>query len=317
MKIILYNHYHNGDLFLNQPIVRNICFNNPLHCFTMVCKYNTYIFKDIPGLYIDSFNNNLYLNEHITNMFGRLDENTIFINLWVGPLINDTLSDIPLNRIECNIKSYVTNFKKILELIYDTLNINLCIDDFNQYSYLPIIPAVDISDFINWFNLKENKHLVFYYNYLPKSFQTIPISSHNKLITDLAVKFTNKIFIIPKITPELSILINNIGLTNIMCCSKDFNCPETVSCENLCKVERIAEMCGYSIHFDIGACFYYVNSLRAYSNTQSIHISVNNKYYNNLLEHFPQIAKKITFMEASIQDIVYLKLVDIFTNNEH
>ena len=53
MIIHLFNNYHNGDLFFNQPVIRNLCINNPDISFVLFCRYNTYIFKDIPNLTVN------------------------------------------------------------------------------------------------------------------------------------------------------------------------------------------------------------------------------------------------------------------------
>ena len=50
MNILLYNNFHIGDLLFNQPIIKNLCKNNPNYTFKLYCNYNTYIFKDIPNL---------------------------------------------------------------------------------------------------------------------------------------------------------------------------------------------------------------------------------------------------------------------------
>ena len=82
MRIHLFNHYHNGDLFLNEPIIRNLCKNNSEHTFTMFCNYNSYIFKDIPNLTISL--QNPYPNG---SQFYYFSSDILVINIWVYALI--------------------------------------------------------------------------------------------------------------------------------------------------------------------------------------------------------------------------------------
>ena len=120
MKILIYNHFHIGDLLFNQPIIRNLCNNNPQHTFTMYCNYNSYIFKDIPNLTVD-----------ISGIFPRppniffdmIDPNTISINMWIAAIASyKDITKLDLKDIECNIHNYVIAFKKMIDFIKNRYN---------------------------------------------------------------------------------------------------------------------------------------------------------------------------------------------------
>ena len=92
-KIYLYNHFHNGDIFLNQPIVRNLCKNNPQYAFTYFSMFNSFILKDIENLTVDL--KNLFVSlpfNNCENKFIKLEDGTIAINLWCGVYIHDTIT---------------------------------------------------------------------------------------------------------------------------------------------------------------------------------------------------------------------------------
>lgn len=315
MRIHLFNYYHNGDLFLNEPIIRNLCKNNPDHTFTMFCKYNSYIFKDIPNLTIS-----LQVPYPNGCQFYYFSSDILVINIWVYALsLCENITSFNLSHLECNLPNYVIAFKRMLEYIYLNHQIKINFEDFSD-DILPIIPDTDISQFTNWnnhrINSNPNQKIIFYYNYLPKSFQTISSEDHDRLVINLANSFSNYIFIIPQFTEIMRNYINNKGkdLSNIISCEEKFNCIEDITCENLCKIQKIIEQCDYSIHYDIGACFYYCNKSTLASKNIPIHISINLLYYNNLTSVSLSIKNKTKLLIANNNNEAYLKLKDILSN---
>ena len=310
MRIHLFNYYHNGDLFLNEPIIRNLCKNNPNHTFTMFCNYNSYIFKDIPNLTIS-------LQSPYPNgcQFYYFSSDILVINLWIYALSYcENITSFNLSHLECNLPNYVIAFKRMLEYIYTNHHIKINFDEFFE-DILPVVPDTDISQFIKWYNRRTDKKLVFYYNYSPKSGQTIPFD-HDRLVINLANNFPNYIFIVPKFTEIMCNYINNKGRdsSNIISCEEKFNCIEDITCENLCKIQKIIEQCDYSIHYDIGACFYYCNKSTLTSKNIPIHISINSFYYNNLTSISLPIKNKTKLLIANNNNEAYLKLHDILSN---
>jgi hypothetical protein len=310
MKIHLFNNFHNGDLFLNQPVIRNLCINNPDISFELFCKYNSYIFTDIPNLTTQlsaPYPNNF--------LFKYINNEHIVINLWIAAFtINPEITGInSYEKLECNLEMYFTVFQKLLYYINTRYNIDIKFDNYSEDKYLPKIPDVDISDFLLWKNNRGNNNkLVFYYNYYPKSGQTISVDNHDSIIINLSKSFPNYTFIIPNSTPTIDDYINNNTLfKNIINCSQYFNCKEDITCENLCKNQKILEHCEYSIHFDIGACFYYVCDSSRTSKNISIHIGVKDYFFNNIHLASPTIKNKSRFILSNHAANTYLKLCDI------
>jgi hypothetical protein len=206
----------------------------------------------------------------------------------------------------------------MLEYIHFNHQIKINFDDFSE-DILPVIPDTDISQFITWNNTRTdnyvNKKLVFCYNYLPQSGQNVPFD-HDRLVINVANSFPNYIFIIPKFSEIMCNYINNKGRdsSNIISCEEKFNCIEDITCENLCKIQKIIEQCDYSIHYDIGACFYYWNKSTLTSKNIPIHITINSFYYNNLTSVSLSIKNKTKLLIANNNNEAYLKLKDILSN---
>jgi hypothetical protein len=276
----------------------------------MFCKYNSYIFKDIPNLTIS-----LQVPYPNGCQFYYFSSDILVINIWVYALsLCENITSFNLSHLECNLPNYVIAFKKMLEYIYLNHQIKINFEDFSD-DIISVVPDTDISQFTNWNNSRTDKKLVFYYNYLHQSGQNIPFD-HDRLVINLANSFSNYIFIIPKFTEIMRNYINNKGKdsSNIISCEEKFNCIEDITCENLCKIQKIIEQCDYSIHYDIGACFYYCNKSTLTSKNIPIHISINSFYYNNLTSVSLSIKNKTKLLIANNNNEAYLKLKDILSN---
>jgi hypothetical protein len=325
MKINLYNHYHIGDLLLNEPVIRNLCINNPTHEFTMMCHYNIYMYKDIPNLKVIYVNPNLEDRTFYTISQDENKEKILNINLWIIPIFEFMCNTLPEEKVkyikednsnlECNIKTYFGCFKRALEYIQTKEGIKLEFEEYDDVKYLPKLPEADINEFHKWnLNRDQTKKLVFYYNYLPRSGQRIPIFHHDNFIIQMAESHPNYIFILPTFSRRLRNYVRQKSMhsfVNLIECEKQFNCRQTVICENLFKIQKIVELCDYSIHFDIGACFFYLNNRTKTSKNIPIHLSVKEYYFNNLMENSEEIKKKTIFILADNQDIAYSKIKDI------
>ena len=306
MLIHLFNNFHNGDLLFNEPVVRNLCKNNPHHTFVLFSQYNSYIFKDIPNLTVQlemQYNNNFF--------FTIINQEHIVFNLWVGALASQyhiTGFDIP--SLECNIPNYFTSFKKILTYINETYHFNINFDNYSENTYLPKLPDTDISDFLSWKENRDNNNkLVFYYNYLPQSNQQIFTEDHSSFIINLASNMPDCTFIVPKSSPE----IKNYTLAhkNLIICEEQFNYKEDITCENLIKNQKILEHCNYSIHFDIGACFYYICESSKTSDNTILYLTKNTGYYNILRSAYKDISKKTILLLSNNVEDAYLKINSI------
>jgi len=312
MKILLYNTYHNGDLFFNQSIVRTLCKKNPNHSFTVVCRYNSYIFSEIQNLTISHDVQEFISRE--SNLYFVIDNETIAINIWIGALfMNPAITNTTLPDLECNMSGYVKAFQSVLFHIHHELDIKIEVDEYDTMTYMPIIPKTDMSLFQDWYHNRDTtRTYVFYYNYLPKSGQYIPIQNHDVFVFELANIYPHHTFLIPTISPELEMKLHESDIKNVIDCYKQFGLHENITCDNLCALERILQVCDYSIHFDIGACFYYLNQSSITSKNTIIHVGKDSYYYDNMYTNYSDFLKhKWTFLQADDAAGVHLKLKDI------
>jgi hypothetical protein len=314
MKIYLYNLFNNGDIFFNQPVIRNLCINNPEHEFTMFCKNNSYILSDIPRLTTHSTISN-FVNR-VYDLFFFIDENTIGINVWIGALAaHPNITNTSLEKIECDLEEYVFAFNNLINYIKVQHNINIKLDSYDSLIFSPRIPPVRTNEFDEWYHARNDTNkLVFYYNFYPKSNQKVPVVDHDTLLKEIIREHSLMTFLLPTISDELDEFIKKNKITNVIDCSKQFNCPENITSETLSKFEKIAERCNYSVHFDIGGCLMYCNDKLHLGNNTVLHFSVTDFFYKRLIKNCPKIQSKVMFVDAKNVSEVYLKLTDILTN---
>lgn len=271
MNIIFYNLSHIGDTFIVQPLIKQFCEANSDYNISVYTQYNWGIYKEIPNLKIinEEIQNYLYnLNENhipehiinysdnnkqILNMLKHRDsqldflinDNFLYINTWYATW-PDFLSETILNPIYLHVTFY-----KIINYINSKYNLSLKFI-IPEIITPPILPYVDLTDFISYKNNNIDKRFIFYYNLYPRSGQSLPVSNHESIIEQLALKHKNSIIIIP-------IQINK-KYDNVICTAELFNCMQVPSCDNVIKNVNIAMLCDYVISYDIGACLYHYNS---------------------------------------------------------
>jgi hypothetical protein len=181
---------------------------------------------------------------------------------------------------------------------------------------LPTFPDSDISKFEEW--LKHNPaQTLFYFNYMPRSGQRVPFSDHDDILIPLCAKHAGVNFILPKTSDRLSEHIKSNGITNIINCSELFDCMETNTCENLCKLTKIFSLCDYSVHYDIGACFHYVNDKLHEAKNMVLHVGCNTFYFDKFASHYdPAIFNsKAKFLECANPEGVIESVSAILTAN--
>jgi hypothetical protein len=312
MNIHLYNLFHIGDLFFNQSIVKNICKSNPKHKFTMYCLYNFGIFSDIPNLEVKHATSHPQFELLQKNHpFMRIGEDTLIINLWIAALFMNASSGYQQDQIECQLYNYQCALYNVFRSINYFLKTDLLLTHLSKNELLPVLPSVPMESFSEWYNTMNNKQLVFYYNYLPKSGQPIPFTNHDEILMKLATMFSDTLFLVPLIGPELKYMIVTNCLTNIVCCKETFGYAQTESGTHLIQLAKVAEQCNYSIHFDIGACMYYLNSNIYNSKHTVLHIGVNTGYYDKIVSNFTKededfVSKKIIYLYANDNNIDYI-----------
>jgi hypothetical protein len=309
MNIHLYNNFHNGDLLFNQPIVKNLCKNNKHHTFTMFCNYNSYIFSDISNLKI------VYTMPYTYNgkVYEIINNNTLSLNLWCYALTTfKNVTGLDLDEIELNLPNIVRILKIVFNEIKSKHEIIINLDDYTEELYLPVIPSVNLDDFLKWYNNFKNKKLIFYYNYAPASGQKIPVTNHDEIIIKLSKKFPELIFILPKFTENIDKYISDFNTSNLVNCESTFNCKQDIDCINLCKLQKIIEYCDYSIHYDIGASFYFCNSNLSTSKNIPLYLT-SNIYYLQRLQTLNVVKNKTIYFVINNENEAYLKLDEYLT----
>jgi len=243
--------------------------------------------------------------QNVYNTYFKFDENTIAINTWIGTWFKYA-SDI---CIECNHINYLICAERILQVVNNEYKLNLTIGEINNElriefineknrltNILTEIPTSNFENEINkkfreWKNSQEiiNKIVIFYYNFYPSSGQQVPImlDGHNYVINTLINNNPNIILIVPNKNEYLEMINRNNQIGNIG--NKIYECADFVnyeidpSCKNVAMCEYIASLCDYSIHYDIGACFYYMNNYIDKTDRRIIHIGVNDKYVSQFI----------------------------------
>jgi hypothetical protein len=285
MLILLYNNAHIGDIFIGQQIITNIIKCNPDKNIKFYCPYNRFIMNDVSGaLFLPppdiEQNLKLFLQHNDHFIFSQMpNPDLLMINFWIAAIRDFT----PGKSIECNPDEIQNAVIEGLKKINETHGIIINYNRLSKKELVPIIPFTQTNTFTLW-KQQNTKKTLFYFNYLPKSGQTFPFPEsyeiHHREIVENILK-TN---------PDLLVLVpswSGIEHPNILDCVKLFNCVESISCENIYKVNQIASQCDYRIVYDIGACFPFFNSKFSESTCKTFHVSANSLYhpiFKNYLE---------------------------------
>jgi hypothetical protein len=298
MNIIFYNEAHIGDLLFTKSFLKQFCELNNNNNISYIINYNSYLFSDISNLniiipnnenkynnnnfngnYIDptnyiTINNDLYImyNNFFNNKFDNnnytMINNNIYIKLWIKYNDNNDNNDIECNTL--NINKYYNN---IIYNINNTYNLNIKL--INNCNLLNDIPYTNIDDFLLF---RQNKKIIFYYNYNQNTLNT-ELTNHDINIIELSKKYKDYII--------CCALKPNCTDFNIISIEK-FGYIKDPSCENIAKALYCAMNSDYVISFDVGACFYYYNSI--FNNTfkgKWIHKITNYRYnFNKFLNDY-------------------------------
>ncbi len=215
------------------------------------------------------------------------------INLWIASIAK--FADIRVDNIECNINETYNTLSNNFKVINNTHGLQLLLKNIcDKYELLPEIPHTNIDLFIKWYDNNKDKKLIFYYSYI--SGQPLPLVNHDNILINLSILYPNKYILVPYISNELNVFLHNNNINNIIDCRNTFNCIETRLCENLCKLNKIVELCDYSIHFDIGATMYFCNKNIYNSKNKILYISTNEFFYNSLKSNFNNVNDKYTLI---------------------
>jgi len=271
MKIIFYQWGHIGDGFFTKSFIKQFCELNDDHDISLMLKYNSFLFTDILNLKIimpcndnkytnndfngknyDPFNNiivdndeylinNNIVEEPFPDIFYRLYNDVLYIKTWFGIISNYDITDY----MDCDIGKFNIYFNNIINDINNKYDFNLKL--INNIDLLPTIPKTDIYEFLNF---KNNKKIIFYYNFYGNAHQKFNID-HDDNIIKLSNKYPDY-FICCALKPNVS----NYNIISI----ENFNYIKDPSCKNITNAYYCAINSDIVYSFDTGACFYYLNN---------------------------------------------------------
>ena len=271
MKIIFYQWGHIGDGFFSKSFIQQFCELNTNHDISIMLQYNSYLFTDIPNLniimpcndnkYTDTnfngkgynpFNNVLFDNyeylihhniveEPFPDIFFKLFNNVLYIKTWFGIVDNQNITE----KMDCDITEFNIYFNNIIKTINNKYNFNLKL--INNLNLLPTIPYTNIDDFLKF---KNNKKIIFYYNYYGNAQQKFNVN-HDANIINLSNKYPHYV-----ICCALKPNIDNYNIIYL----EMFNYIKQPSCENVIKAYHCAVNSDIVYSFDTGACFLYLNN---------------------------------------------------------
>ena len=303
ITVILFNPYHIGDLFSIQQIVRAFAESNPTIRVELAVYTSFFLFS-----VLDCLPNVSVINIHahpLQALLTGISKERTFIKLSnTTYVINFSgLQFICPLRLEC----HYMNLHTAMEIAVQNANMRWrthlamrpCTD---QQTLIPCIPDTDCSLFDIWRDAHPDTVCIMYYNFLPCSGQSIGIlpESHDRIIKAICSLFQDAAILVPMHMTD----VTATPPPNLLYCEDMFGCTVAPDCENLCKLTKMELRCTVSVHFDIGACFYYAGSMLYKDSTCTIlHASQNHHYYRYLKENFGAIseeayAKKVQPLDA-------------------
>jgi hypothetical protein len=195
--------------------------------------------------------------------------------------------DVGIDRyLECHYLNLYTTMQLAVDRVNSVWGTSFSMRPSNcPLSLIPCIPDTDCSLFDAW-RLKNTNLCILYYNFQPCSAQSIGISpnAHEGVLYALCNRFPDATILVPMFSDALKSATWRPH--NLLSCEESFGCAVAPDCENLCMLAKIETRCDVSVHFDIGACFYYAGSTFYDTNCKILHASRDHFYYHRLKENF-------------------------------
>jgi len=329
MKIVFSNNCSVGDIYFSQPFIKNIVTNNPDYDYYFYHMTSSYYFTDLLQPNIKDVNKIPEFKEELYNVFGfRIDvdklinihnmsnytyrydsnNNILLICTWAGRMMND------YSALECNMINYNEVYKRMIDDINNDLELTLNYKDTISLDVYPSVPTLHIDKYREFQKLHCDKKIIFYYNFLPCSGQKFPIKSkeeHNIIIENLAEQA------IVVITDKKSYFGNN---KNVYFADDFIENVEYYDAKNFYYQAQMAYETTFSVYYDLGRSFMYMNKTFIEDNNKNIrlHISNNEYYYNTLNkntlipENYCNLIKVENYTDVIIQ---LTQIINFYKNN--
>jgi hypothetical protein len=293
MDVILLNPFHIGDVLFNQKIIQQFYANNPGHKIRVCIEKGHFLLSEIPN--IEYVYNPKYMRACKNGRQTVYKHGTLILNMWIYAINRNT------NEIECNYRRVYEGFRTMLDSVNATYGTQFYIPPVSSIQPIYTVPSANIDQFNAWLPLQKGKMSVLYMNYTPQSCQQVPITSHNDVILALSETFPDIHFIVANVGAELK----EKAKANIFDCVTDFDCVETESCENICKINHIMHACDFAVVFDIGACFTYADEKMFETQHTILHVATSPQFYKHISESFgSDFGKKVRLLLAPNQEAV-------------
>ena len=282
---IFYHIAHIGDTFHSHRVIENIIKSNLDKEIMFYLPYNHFLYNDIS-------NNILVKNENNAELIKLLEQlhdqpygiiHQINKDITVFEVSVNKLTNHDFHICEMDPVSYQEGMIKFLnDANKANPNFGFKYNILSPADLVPKIPNTDISLFLEWRKYNPQP-LILYYNYFPKAGQTTVCMNeeqHNLVILQILLTNPNFTILLPKCPEALQ------GIPRIVGCDLAFNCIETISCENLYKINKIQVHCDYSIHFDIGGIMLYMNTDFFTRKNHILHFNINEPGYFTIITNF-------------------------------
>lgn len=285
-NIILFNGWHLGDALFSQMIVRNFVETNPHLNFTFLLHNGVFLYQDILRLNVAGFEYVLGGLQHSYQFHQLMNETTLALNLWVFGIASMDGPNWDLcHELEVRAFRVQTQLQKNLLRINEMFGTDLRLQDFSKTQLLPEIPATNVMDMFCQWNTRSRPWL-FYYNYEPRSGQTLAVEDHDEVVMELAGSHPNLTIIVPEASTSLQERIEKTNRTNIMVLSTaGIGCERQASSAHLGRMAEIFLQCDYGIVFDVGASLFFMNKRLLGSRVKIIYAAVNDQLFNYLQEN--------------------------------
>jgi len=309
MKVVFSNNCSVGDIYFSQPFIKNIVTNNPEHDYYIYHQTSSYYFTDIlePNIKdvnkLPEFKEELYkifnfkIDTHklfnIHNMSSytyRYDKlnNILLICTWLG-VLREKYSDM----IECDMVSYNETYKKFITDINKDISSTpeseysakvpcFKYNDIISLDLYPCVPTLNIYKYREFQKLNKDvnkdKKIIFYYNVLPSSGQSFPIKNNKEHDLIISILAENNIVVVANKNATIS------SMKNVYFADDFLENVEYYDAKNFYHHAQMAYESDYSVYYDSGRNFMYMNKTFILENNKNIrlHLSNNDYYFKTL-----------------------------------
>ena len=277
LKIIFCNNWNVGDIFFAKPFIENVVkMNGDRFEYYIWIKYSFFLFSDIQNLknvndfpdLIEKLGDMSAYNKR--NFILSDQDNILLINTWIGTMNYKGHDDERTRELfgdylkECDVVSYLNGYRRIIDRIqFDHgIQINYDFDPILAFPSFPTNVPIDKFERFKSEKMEGNQKCVFLNNYLPKSGQSISLRTSNELLFVVDyIRSKGYIVILPEEDDLVISYINTYNINDVYFCSNflDNSIDDFNSSSELYYRAKICVTCDFSIYFDTGRNFLYLN----------------------------------------------------------